>query len=150
MKVSEVRMLVHSAREAAQPMTLDKNGFQLVSHDTKVNFDSLEEVESTYAREMEELVKLHTGAEKCILFDHTIRRVQKAGSAAGFGIAPTGGFVNRAVNKVHGDYTLDGAPRRVRELAKPTKSGSFGEKPPLTEEEAEEIVNNRRFLIINV
>jgi len=98
----------------------------------------------------EELVKKYTGAEQCILFDHTIRRVQKAGTAAGFGTAPTGGFVDKAVNKVHGDYTSVGAPRRVLELSKPTASGSFADEPPLTQGQAQEIVDRRRFLIVNV
>jgi len=149
MLVDQVDMQVHDARQLEAPPTLDRQGFQLVPHTTAVDFSSPEDVASRYVSEMEELVRKHTGAERCILFDHTIRRVHEAGSAKGFGVASKGGFTASAVNKVHGDYTAWGAPRRVLELSRPTESGSFVE-PPLSEKEAQEIVAARRFMIVNV
>lgn len=147
----EVTLPVHDARQMPTPPTLDHQGFALVPHMTLVDFSDDAAIRAKYYKEMEDLVQEHTGAEKCVLFDHTIRKVEKPGTAKGFGTSAVGGFVTSAVNKVHGDYTADGAPRRVLQLSKPTESGSYGDKPPLTPEEAEEIVRgDRRFAIVNV
>ena len=98
---------------------------------------------------MEALVQRATGAERCILFDHTIRKVAAANDARGFGVASKDGSTSNAVNKVHGDYTTAGAPRRVMGLSKPTESGSF-DVPLLSAQEAADVIDNRRYAIINV
>jgi hypothetical protein len=141
---------VHNARLMSPVADLNKQGFQRVLHETDVNFEIDADIRARYYGEMEALVKLHTGAEKCILFDHTVRKVDDPGSAKGFGTAQIGGFVSNAVNKVHGDYTTVGAPRRVLGLSTVTDDASF-DQPPLSKEEAQEIVDGgRRFMIVNV
>ena len=56
--------------------SLESTGFTLVEHCTSVtNFESLDAVQEVYYKEIEALVQRHTGAERCILFDHTIRKV---------------------------------------------------------------------------
>ena len=73
-----------------------------------------------------------TGAARAVLFDHTLRRItpesaKQAAGGAGIGVAAIGGWATAGVNRVHGDYTLAGAPRRVVGLSAPSASGSFAE-----------------------
>jgi len=118
---------------------------------TSVDFEDDGAIRRTYYKEMEDLVREHTGAERCVLFDHTVRKVEKPDTAAGFGTAAQGSFVTQAVNRVHGDYTIAGAPRRVVGLSQPTESGTYGDSPPLSADEADEIIRgDRRFAIVNV
>jgi hypothetical protein len=150
MVTDAVKKPVYDARKLARKAKLSKEGFQLESQTTEVDFDDPDSITKTYYSEMEELVKKHTGAERCILFDHTVRKVSQANSAKGFGTAAVGGSVTMAVNKVHGDYTDAGAPRRVLLLSKTSQGTSFT-TPPLTEQEAEAIASGgHRFQIVNV
>ena len=121
-RITHSKKRIQSARGTF--ISLDKQGFELVTHNTQVgDFNDAQEVRAKYYREMEELVLRHTGAERAVLFDHTIRKVEKPTTAAGEvrtgGVAPRGGHTTRAVNKVHGDYTSAGVPRRIRALAQP-------------------------------
>eukprot|EP00927_Polykrikos_kofoidii_P068886 TRINITY_DN6423_c0_g2_i2.p1 TRINITY_DN6423_c0_g2~~TRINITY_DN6423_c0_g2_i2.p1 ORF type:complete len:341 (-),score=72.42 TRINITY_DN6423_c0_g2_i2:353-1375(-) len=151
MVTEEVIVPVHDARCMPTPAVLNQHGFTLVNHETTVNFNDDAEIRAKYYTEMEELVKEQMGAERCVLFDHTVRNVAKANTAKGFGTAALGSAVSMAVNKVHGDYTATGAPRRIVGLSQPSESGSFFDKPPLTKDEADKIVaGNRRFAIVNV
>jgi len=57
-------VLIHNAR-LAEGLSLDKQGFQLVSHETAVqDFYDRAEVEKSYYPEIEALLKEATGAEK--------------------------------------------------------------------------------------
>ena len=66
---------MHDFRQLASSPSLDKEGFQLERHDTNVNFDDDQQVRAVYYQQMEELVCRATGAERAVLFDHTIRKV---------------------------------------------------------------------------
>jgi hypothetical protein len=142
---------IHNARRFASPPTLAANGFQLMAHNTKVqNFGDLKEVQSIYYKEMEELVRTAFGAEKCILFDHTIRCVSSTSqdtATKAAGVVALGGVATSGVTRVHGDYTAAGAPRRVLGLSKGTY---ITDGQIISEEEAEDAVNNRRVVICNV
>lgn len=154
MVAEQLKLPVHNARQRSEPATLDKNGFQLVSHDTSVNFDSDEQIRATYYKEMEDLLKQHTGAERCILFDHIVRKVAGPKDGHGFKDPDKSSVAGNAVTRVHGDYTAspngpsEGGAKRVLELCKTTDSGSYL-TPPLTEEEANHIVAHKRFAIVN-
>ena len=53
---------------------LDKEGFRLVSHSSKVgNFFDDQQIASIYEPEIKELVLKHTGAARVEVFDHTRR-----------------------------------------------------------------------------
>jgi hypothetical protein len=153
-RVETVTTRIYDARKMSPASRLENEGFQLTRHDTTVNFDSDEDIRKTYYKEMEDLVCKMTGAERAILFDHTLRKVADATPFLGKGkaTAPRGGHTSTAVNKVHGDYTETGAPRRVDLMSKPVAAGSSAtyDEPPLTPEEAEDIINKRRYLIVNV
>lgn len=108
-------MRIEDARPRAGSLSLDREGFAFGRHPTAVrDFYDREEVERVYYPEMERLVAQATGAEKVVLFDHTIR---------------TGALSERAANglrepakRVHNDYTEASAPKRVRDLLPPDEA----------------------------
>ncbi len=56
---------IRNGRRDAMDFTLDRNGFHLVDHDTKVaNFFDEAEIRATYYPEMEALVKAQSGASR--------------------------------------------------------------------------------------
>jgi len=108
--------------------SLDKEGFVLVQHETKVkNFYDDAEVKAVYYPEIEALVKRWTGATRVLVFDHTLRAENDA--------VREEKFASRPVRSVHNDYTEWSGPQRVRDL--------------LPKEEAEALLKHR-FCVIQV
>ena len=108
-KYEKRSVTIHNGRLNADEFTLEREGFVLVGHETQVaNFYDDEEVRAVYYPEMERLVKKMTGAEKVLIFDHTLRaendttRQEKQ--------------VGAPVRNVHNDYTEWSGPQRVRDL----------------------------------
>jgi hypothetical protein len=121
-------VVIRNGRPFANEFSLDAQGFALLPHRTAVeNFYDGQEIEDIYYPEVEQLLKVTTGAEKVIIFDHTIRSVPKFS-------AGEKGF-REPVRRVHNDYTATSGVRRVRDHLSP--------------EEAEERLK-RRFWEINV
>ena len=119
---------VKDARPMADSLDLDREGFSLAPHETRVtDFYDEDQLENIYKPELERLVMKETGAKRVIVFDLTLRaqdeEIRKARS------------VRSPVKRVHNDYTVRSAPRRVRDL--------------LPADEAEDLLT-RRFAIINV
>jgi hypothetical protein len=101
-------VVIRNGRPFADEFALDAQGFALRRHDTAVeDFYNEDEVKDVYYPEVEDLLKSATGAEKVVIFDHTIRSVPKfeAGEK---------GF-REPVRRVHNDYTATSGPRRVRD-----------------------------------
>lgn len=125
----EKRLLpIKNGRPVRNKLELETHGFKFLDHLTAVkNFQNESELKATYYPEIENLIQIHTGAKKVMMFDHTIRvgeinlRKEKRARAP--------------VNSVHNDYTEASGPRRVRDL--------------LGEEEAEAALK-RQFAIIQV
>lgn len=121
-------MAVHNVRSEIGGYSLDREGFVLRQSETAVqDFYNETEVENVYNPEVEKLVRETTGADRVLVFDHTIRisdddlrRERK---------------VREAVDLVHNDYTVDSGPQRVRDL--------------LREEEATQHLATR-FVIVNL
>jgi len=135
--------LMHDARQLSPAATLDSCGFTLANHPTKVaNFEDDDEVARVYYPEMRALIKSTSGADRVMIFDHTIRNTANTNlnAAAGGSAAP--------VPRVHCDYTATGAPRRLMQLAK-TNVYSHLRKRVLTEEDFAEL-GKGRFAFINV
>lgn len=121
------KVFIQDGRPFADAFSIDREGFALVPHATKVA-DLYDEValKNTYYPETEALLKAETGASKVVIFDHTIRTSHNQ---------PRGvGLPREAVLRVHNDYTLKSGPQRVRDLVP---------------EEAEARLK-KRFAIINV
>lgn len=119
---------VHNARRLPRPPSLDEQGFAFHSHKTAVaDFYDQREILEIYYPEIERLLTAATGAEKVVIFDHTIRSIPKLRDGAKGVREPT--------RHVHNDYTVSSGPERVRDHLGP--------------EEAERRLKHR-FLEINV
>ncbi len=102
-------MPIQDARPVQSGLSLDREGFVLRRAETGVkDFYDDAEVKEVYNAEVEKLVIDTTGADKVLVFDHTIRvasddlrRERKA---------------REIVDLVHNDYTVDSGPQRVRDL----------------------------------
>ncbi len=99
---------MHDGRQVADELSLDREGFELVRHQTAVgDFYDDDEVRAVYYPEIEALLKRETGAARVVIFDHT-RRADGGGEP--------GAKAERApVRLVHNDYTEKSGPRQVRD-----------------------------------
>ena len=114
---------IHNARLLAAGLSLEREGFVLVRHDTQMkDFYDQEEVRTVYYKETEELVKRTSGAKRVVVFDHTLRSGDEATREA----KQVGGPVRGA----HNDYTDWSGPQRVRDIlpdeAEELLKGRFG------------------------
>ena len=105
---------IADARAIVDELSLDREGFLLRRAPTAVRdlYDDAE-VKSLYYPEIERLVQAETGAEKVVIFDHTVRN-----TAIG---KPGRGVREPAIN-VHNDYTENSGPQRVRGLLEPAEA----------------------------
>lgn len=122
-------MPIADMRPMAGNASLEREGFALLTAPTAAN-DLYDETElrSVYYPEAERIVAEATGANRVVVFDHTIRRRE-------WGVedrAP--GTLRQPVTRIHGDYTEISGPQRVRDL--------MGH-------EAEELLR-KRFAIVNL
>jgi hypothetical protein len=121
------RVRIENGRQHPEPLSLDQNGFELLSHRSQVtDFRDEALIRDVYYRETEELLKRATGAVKVVVFDHTLRYGLAGHDEPG---------VREPVRRVHNDQTFVSGPRRVRDHLPP--------------DEAEQRLT-RRFAIINV
>lgn len=124
-KYAEIAMPIYNGRAIADRLSLEREGFLLVQHDTQVkNFYDDAEVRSIYYKETEELVKRTAGAKRVLVFDHTLRAADSAIREAN--------QVSSPVRNAHNDYTEWSGPQRVRDLLP---------------DEAEELIS-RRFAVV--
>jgi hypothetical protein len=99
-------ILIHDARAALDPPSLNREGFALRRHATAVaNFFDPAEVRSTYYPEVEQLLKDATGATRAFAFEHDVRCVATAERRVR--------GAREAVKVVHDDYTAKSAPERA-------------------------------------
>jgi len=121
------KMKIYDGRAVADRLSLEREGFILVQHETRVkDFYDEEEVREVYYKEIEELVKKSSGAKRVVVFDHTLRAADQATREE----KKVGGPVRNA----HNDYTEWSGPQRVRDLLP---------------DEAEELLK-RRFAVVQV
>ena len=105
---SEAHSVAIRNARAAQDLSLDREGFQLVHHETAVHdFYDRAEVEKVYYAEIEALLKKVTGAERVVIFDHQVRNIELSRQRAK--------NAREYVRTVHNDYTASSGPRRVRD-----------------------------------
>ena len=114
-EISVYEIEIRDARPIAATLDLDRQGFVLTRHTTAVgDFYADEQVRRIYYLEMERLVAEMTGANKVVVFDHTIRvadekkRIERK--------------VRDPVKRVHNDFTERSAPQRVRDLLPPDEA----------------------------
>jgi hypothetical protein len=126
-KSEEHWVSIRDARPLIDQLSLDKEGFVLLRHQSAVkNFYDEDEIKSVYYPECERVMKEATGAARVVAFDHIVRNAAMA--------ALEGSCIKIPAKRVHNDYTAWSSPKRVRDL--------MGD-------EAEELLKHR-FAIINL
>jgi hypothetical protein len=107
---------IHDARVGVG-LRLDTSGFELVSHRSTLKdwllFQDSERVRAVDYPEIEAALRQITGAEKVLIFDHTLRD-----SGAEIGRA----VLREPVRRVHDDQTLRSAPNRVSKHLPPDEA----------------------------
>jgi hypothetical protein len=97
---------IHDARRLERAASLDRHGFELRTHRSALReFSDEAKIRAVYYPEAEALLRAATGAEKVVIFDHTLRD-SAAARAEG---------VREPVRRVHNDQTFVSGPRRVRD-----------------------------------
>jgi hypothetical protein len=100
---------IHNGRSHAGSLSLDREGFLLAEHETRVqDFYDQEEVCAVYEAEIQQLIKDVSGATDVVVFDHT----RRAAAAA----TRDKQVVREPARMVHSDYTERSAPQRIRDL----------------------------------
>jgi hypothetical protein len=108
-KLCPYEVLIHDGRRVADRMTLDRNGFRFIGHQTKVvDFLDQSEIRSVYYPEIEAVVKAETGAARVLLFDATLRSSDTH--------LRDGSRLCEPVLRVHNDFTEESASQPVRDL----------------------------------
>src|ERR1700684_2195418 len=107
---------IHDAR-AARELSLDVSGFQLISHHNTLrafaDFQDSAAVKAIDYPEVEATLKSATGADKVVIFDHTLRdSTLEIGQAA----------LREPVRRVHDDQTIASAPNRVTKHLPPAEA----------------------------
>ncbi len=107
----EHRVAIRDVRPVATTLSLEREGFQLLTAPTRVkDFDDEESIRARYYAETISLLEQVTGASKVVVFDHTIRRRIPGANDRATGIP------RQPVPRVHNDYTVESGPQRVRDL----------------------------------
>lgn len=126
-KYQEYKVTIHDGRVIAKELSLDREGFIFVQHNTKMrDFYDETEVRAVYYPEIEQLVKETSGAKRILVFDHTLRSADSAMREAK--------QISGPVRNAHNDYTEWSGPQRVRDLLP---------------DEADELLK-RRFAVVQV
>ena len=104
------RLAISDARPILDDVSLDEEGFGLVRQVSKVgNFYDDDEVKRVYYAEAEQLLKDITGADRVLIFDHTVRKRVP-------GSEDRVTALRQPVPRVHVDHTEKSGPQRVRDL----------------------------------
>ena len=102
---------IHDGWLEADRISLDREGFALRSFPARFDhFDDDAEVHRVFYPQIVDFVKLHTGAQRVVVFDHTIRKRLPADLKAQTTVQ------RPAVLLVHSDYTVASGPQRVRDI----------------------------------
>jgi hypothetical protein len=102
-------MSVEDGRTLAGELALEKQGFVLVPHPTAVeNFFDEQQLKSLYYPEVETLIREVAGAQRVVIFDHTLRSGDESEREEK--------LVREPVLSAHNDYTEWSGPQRVREI----------------------------------
>ncbi len=107
-----VTVAIENGRPRAAELSLDREGFALIRHETAVtDFLDAEAVKAFYYPEVEAAVKAATGAAEVLVFDHNVRVDGEIGEG-----------IRTPVRQVHNDYTEISGPQRVRDLLPPAEA----------------------------
>ena len=92
-------------------LSADKEGFELHEFEPSFkDFDQDDLIKQVFYQQVVNFVKLHTGAKRVVVFDHTIRKRLPSDLKAQTEVQ------RPAVLLVHSDYTVISGPQRVRDI----------------------------------
>jgi hypothetical protein len=98
---------IYDARPVLGRVSVDREGFDLIRFETAVtDFDDDDIVASAYYPDVERAVKAATGADRVVIFDHTVRRHIPGSKDDRIG-------PRQPVPRVHVDHTVRSGPQRV-------------------------------------
>ena len=104
----EYQVAIRDARPLIDRLSLDKEGFVLLHHQTAVtNFYDEEQIRRVYYPECERVMQQATGAARVVAFDHIVRNAAMSAKDK---------IIKIPAKRVHNDYTAWSAPQRVRDL----------------------------------
>ncbi|MDP6342406.1 MAG: CmcJ/NvfI family oxidoreductase [Alphaproteobacteria bacterium] len=108
-KTEDRTVVIHDMRPLAGDLSLDREGFELLRHETTVDdlYDD-QAVADAYDGEIEVLLKAATAADRVAIFDHTRRSDGPTGAANPDGL-------RGPASRVHVDYTPKSGPQRARD-----------------------------------
>ena len=102
---------IHDGWPEVDRISLDREGFALRPFPARFDlFDDDAEVRRSFYPQIIDFVKLHTGAKRVQVFDHTIRKRLPADLKVQTTVQ------RPAVLLVHSDYTVASGPQRVRDV----------------------------------
>lgn len=122
---------IRDARAISHQVSLDREGFGLTAHDTKVSdFYDEDEVRNVYYPEAKQLLKDAVGATEIFIFDATLRNAQLS--------RPNENEIREPVKRAHNDFTAKSGYTRARKV--------------LTEQGIDNIdeLLQKRFALINI
>ncbi|MDM0059074.1 CmcJ/NvfI family oxidoreductase [Variovorax fucosicus] len=109
-ELSPEPVVIHDGRSLAAlgELSLDRSGFSHLEHRSALtDFSDDAAIRTVYYPESAELLRAATGAEKVVVFDHTLRDSANGSRATK--------ELREPVRRVHNDQTFVSGPRRVRD-----------------------------------
>ena len=108
-KFEDREVAIHDARQLQPPASLDRQGFTLLPHDSRINdFYALDKAMATYEGEITELALAASGAAQALVFDHTLRSDSRdiRGERS----------TREPATVIHNDYSDASAVKRLKDL----------------------------------
>lgn len=100
---------IRDARTISHQVSLDREGFGLTAHDTKVSdFYDEDEVRNVYYPEAKQLLLNAVGASEIFIFDATLRNAQLS--------RPNENEIREPVKRAHNDFTAKSGYTRARKV----------------------------------
>lgn len=100
---------IRDARAISHQVSLDREGFGLTAHDTKVSdFYDEDEVRNVYYPEAKQLLLNAVGASEIFIFDATLRNAQLS--------RPNENEIREPVKRAHNDFTAKSGYTRARKV----------------------------------
>ena len=81
-----------------------------------------------YSTQVIKFIKSVTGAKEVFPFDHNLRFADHGGGKGSSALEGSAQKVQRPIGKVHTDYTIHSAPRRLLDLIRPPTSNDTWSK----------------------
>jgi len=144
---SKVEVTVHSARQFPGPF--DQRSFGMQVSPTSLGYDDFfvhERLINVIFPESEALLKNALGAAVVLPFDYIVRSIPKQKQRVNMSGYDQG--VQGVATTMHGDYTLNGAPRRLDQLGSAPKANDVRVRSLSAEEVAR--AKNGRYCFVNL